>query len=56
MHGNRKKYRARLIKDFCIEEVERLEALKHKVIRDKDMDFEYIEKKYKQKLEELRNG
>lgn len=53
-HGNTKIYRERLVEKYGKEEVERLEALKHKVIQDKDMDFEGIEKKYKQKLKDLK--
>lgn len=61
-HSNHDKYKAHLIEYYATEEdpkagekvVERLEALKHKVILNRDMDFEGIEKRYKQKLKELK--
>ncbi len=52
-NGDLKKYRKILIKKYGLNVVEELEAVKNEVIRDIDMDFEGIEKKYKQKLLEL---
>lgn len=52
-HGESKKYKKRMIKKYGKKEVERLEALKHKVIHDRDMDFEGKEKEYKQRLKDV---
>lgn len=52
-HGNPKIYKKKMIARYGEEEVERLEQLKHKVIQDKDMNFEEIYNKYKEKVAEL---
>jgi len=52
-HGNPKIYKDKMLARYGKEEVKRLEQLKHKVIQDKDMDFEGIAKKYKAKYESV---
>ena len=53
-HGQHKIYRQKMIERYGVDVVEELERNKKKVIQNKDMDFEGIEKTYKQKLEELK--
>ena len=53
LHGNSQKYKKRMIEKYGQKEVKRLEALKHKTILNRDMDFEGIEKKYKQKVKDI---
>lgn len=55
-HGKPKKYRKIMEAKYGKEQVDEWEIEGKRVIPDRDMKFEDIEKKYKQKLKELTDG
>ena len=52
-NGNPKIYREKMVELYGEEKVVEIEALKNKIIQDKDMDFEGVEKEYTEKLKAL---